>query len=214
MRGDDEQLESLKEWWDKNGKSLIAGVVIAIVGVGGWKGWENYQISQAESASSLYAQLSQLVNASATEQRDEQAHALITQLTDNFSRSVYADYARLIAARLAVENEQLEEAKAHLQTAMDATRVEAVELVARLRLARILHSLEQHEEALGLLNQSSAGGFTAEYEALRGDLLMATGNTLEAQSAYQRALEASQQAGEVSPLVEMKLSRLTDLGDA
>ena len=214
MRSEEEQIESFKEWWAKNGKSLVAGVVIAVAGVGGWKGWESYQNNQAESASTLYSELTRVVANTTGEARDQQAQQLIDELTHGFDKSIYADYARLFAARLAVERNELELAQQHLQTALTSTRVEAIELIARLRLARILSSQDQVNEALSLLNVPSSNGFTAEFESLRGDLLMAKGDALQARQAYQKALEASRAAGESAPLVEIKLDNLPLQGDA
>jgi|AntRauTorcE11898_2_1112593.scaffolds.fasta_scaffold18857_2 predicted negative regulator of RcsB-dependent stress response len=214
MRSEEEQIESFKEWWNKNGKSLMAGVVIAAAGVGGWKGWESYQANQAESASTIYSQLTQVVANGTGEERDLQASALIEQLTSDFDKTVYADYARLFAARLAVERDEFEQAQGHLRTALESTRVEAIELVTRLRLARILNSQDQISEALSLLDVPDAGGFTADFESLRGDLLMSQGEALQARQAYQKALEASRAAGESAPLVEIKLDSLATRGDA
>ncbi|WP_404414788.1 YfgM family protein [Marinospirillum sp.] len=214
MRSEEEQIESFKEWWNKNGKSLMAGVVIAAAGVGGWKGWESYQANQAESASTLYSQLTQVVANGTGEERDLQATALIEQLTSDFDKTVYADYARLFAARLAVERDEFEQAQSHLRTALESTSVEAIELVTRLRLARILNSQDQISEALALLDVPDAGGFTADFESLRGDLLMSQGEALQARQAYQKALDASRAAGESAPLVEIKLDSLASRGDA
>lgn len=214
MRSEEEQIESFKEWWNKNGKSLMAGVVIAVAGVGGWKGWESYQANQAASASTLYSQLAQVVSRGTGEERDQQAAALIEELTNNFSKTVYADYARLFAARLAVERDELEQAQSHLRSTLDTTRVEAIELIARLRLARILSSQDETTAALSLLEVPNAGGFTAEFESLRGDLLMSQGDALQARRAYQKALEASRAAGESAPLVEIKLDNLAAHEDA
>ena len=214
MHSEEEQLESLKEWWSKNGKSMIIGAVVAIAGVGGWKGWENHQLSQAESASQLYTELSQVVMSSTGDQRQQQADELIKRLTSEFDGSVYSDYARLFAARLAVERDALDEAQAHLRGALDTTKIDAIELVVRLRLARILNSQEKIEEALSLLDVADAGGFTAEFQSLRGDLLMSKGDALQAREAYQRALDANRSTGESTPLVEMKLDSLAAHGDA
>ncbi|NLW04594.1 MAG: tetratricopeptide repeat protein [Pseudomonadaceae bacterium] len=214
MRSEEEQLESLKEWWSKNGKSMIIGAVVAIAGVGGWKGWENHQLSQAETASQLYTELNQVVMNTTGDARQQQADALIERLTSNFDGSVYSDYARLFAARLAVERDELDEAQAHLRAALNSTKVDAIELVVRLRLARILNSQEKVEEALSLLDIADAGGFTADFQSLRGDLLMSKGDALQARQAYQRALDASRSAGESTPLVEMKLDSLAAHGDA
>lgn len=214
MRSEEEQLESLKEWWSKNGKSMIIGAVVAIAGVGGWSAWKNQQVTQAETASQLYTELNQVVMNTTGEARQQQADALIERLTSNFDGSVYSDYARLFAARLAVERDELDEAQAHLRAALNSTKVDAIELVVRLRLARILNSQEKVEEALSLLDIADAGGFTADFQSLRGDLLMSKGDALQARQAYQRALDASRSAGESTPLVEMKLDSLASHGDA
>ncbi|HKM16266.1 MAG TPA: tetratricopeptide repeat protein [Marinospirillum sp.] len=214
MHSEEEQLESIKQWWSRNGKSMIIGAVVAIAGVGGWKGWENHQLSQAETASELYSELNQVVMNSTGDQRQQQADALIERITSNFSSSVYSDYAYLFAARLAVERDALDEAQAHLRAALDTTKVDAIELVVRLRLARILNSQEKVEEALSILDVADSGGFTTEFQSLRGDLLMSKGDALQAREAYQRALDASRSAGESTPLVEMKLDSLAAHGDA
>jgi len=214
MHSEEEQLESLKEWWSKNGKSMIVGAVVAIAGVGGWKGWESYQLSQAESASQLYTELNQIVMSGTGDQRQQKANELINRLTSEFKGSVYSDYAHLFAARLAVERDELEEAQEHLRNTLNSTKIDAIELVVRLRLARILNSQEKIEEALSLLDVADAGGFTAEFQSLRGDLLMSKGDALKAREAYQRALDASRSAGESTPLVEMKLDSLATHGDA
>ena len=214
MRTEEEQLESLKEWCSKSGKSMIVGVLVAVAGVGGWKAWENHQVNTAETASQLYSELNQVVVSATGDQRQEQADILIERLTSDFSSSVYSDYARLFAARLAVERDELDEAQAHLRAALDSTKVDAIELVVRLRLARILNSQEKVEEALSLLDVADAGGFTAEFQSLRGDLLMSKGDALQAREAYQRALDASRSAGESTPLVEIKLDSLDSHGDA
>lgn len=214
MHSEEEQLESIKQWWSRNGKSMIIGAVVAIAGVGGWKGWENHQLSQAETASELYSELNQVVMNTTGDQRQQQADALIERITSNFSSSVYSDYAHLFAARLAVERDALDEAQAHLHAALETTKVDAIELVVRLRLARILNSQEKVEEALSILEVADSGGFTTEFQSLRGDLLMIKGDALQAREAYQRALDASRSAGESTPLVEMKLDSLAAHGDA
>lgn len=214
MQSEEEQLESLKEWWSKNGKSLIIGAVVAVAGVGGWKAWENHQLTQAETASQLYTELNQVVMNATGDDRQQQADALIDRLTNDFSSSIYSDYARLFAARLAVERDAFDEAQTHLHAALTSTKVDAIQLVVRLRLARILNSQERIEEALSLLDVADAGGFTAEFQSLRGDLLMSKGDAIKAREAYQRALDAGRAAGESAPLVEMKLDSLAAHGDA
>ncbi|MHC9036859.1 tetratricopeptide repeat protein, partial [Cobetia marina] len=51
LRSEEEQLEAIKRWWSENGKSLIAGVVLAGAGIFAFKAWQNYEASQSEAAS-------------------------------------------------------------------------------------------------------------------------------------------------------------------
>ena len=209
---DQEQLETLKNWWKNNGKALVLGGVLALVGFGGFQGYTSYQQSQAETASGLYSELSQLlVNPQSNQLSAEaklSASELIKRLTEDFSGSIYADYAHLFAARLAVEEDQLSQAKTHLEAALSNTKVESLGLIARLRLARILTAEDKTQEALKLLNVASAGSFTAEFETLKGDLFISQGETELARQAYQKALDANQARGDNPPLLELKLDNL------
>lgn len=213
MRSDDEQLESLKHWWSKNAKAVILGSTLALVSVGGWKFWESHQLSKVEVASQLYGELSQLIEQNSSEAQ-QQVQYLIQRLTSEHKGSVYADYANLFAARLAVESDQLAQAKIHLEDVLANSDFDAIQLVARLRLARILNSEENYASALTLLDVKDSGGFTAEFQALKGDLLMQQGKVNQAREAYQRSIDASRAVGETTPLVEMKLDSIAGQDDA
>ena len=50
LRTEEEDLAMIREWWQRNGKPLMTGCVLALVLVFGWKGWQNYQTVQAQNA--------------------------------------------------------------------------------------------------------------------------------------------------------------------
>lgn len=54
---DDDQLGELKDWWQRNGKPLVTGGMLALVVVFGWQFWHKYQTNQSQGASILYQQL-------------------------------------------------------------------------------------------------------------------------------------------------------------
>ncbi|MDC6700522.1 tetratricopeptide repeat protein, partial [Leclercia adecarboxylata] len=54
---EEETLAQIKEWWQRNGKPLLLGAVLALVLVFGWQFWQKHQINQAQSASLVYQQL-------------------------------------------------------------------------------------------------------------------------------------------------------------
>ena len=54
---EEEQIAQIKEWWQRNGKPLLAGGALALVIVFGWNAWQKNQANQAQTASMLYQQL-------------------------------------------------------------------------------------------------------------------------------------------------------------
>ena len=48
---EEEQIAQMKDWWQRNGKPLLTGGVLALAAVIGWQGWQNYQANQAQGAS-------------------------------------------------------------------------------------------------------------------------------------------------------------------
>ena len=56
-RTEEEELAAIKEWWQRNGKPLLAGGALALAGVLGWQLWQDRQINQSQAASALYQQL-------------------------------------------------------------------------------------------------------------------------------------------------------------
>mgnify|MGYP003387299003 CR=1 FL=1 len=75
-------------------------VLIGIGGVGGIQGWSMYQDSQGEKASALYERM---LGAASSQETNVAASAASTLVSDH-NDSGYADIARLMLARLALES--------------------------------------------------------------------------------------------------------------
>lgn len=56
-RTEDEDLAQIKDWWQRNGKPLVTGGILALAVVFGWQAWQKYQTNQAQGASIVYQQL-------------------------------------------------------------------------------------------------------------------------------------------------------------
>ena len=50
-RTEEAELAVIREWWQRNGKPLLVGGALALVGVFGWQTWQNHQTNQAHAAS-------------------------------------------------------------------------------------------------------------------------------------------------------------------
>ncbi|HEB77445.1 MAG TPA: tetratricopeptide repeat protein [Methylothermaceae bacterium] len=200
---EEEQVEALKRWWKENGTSIVAGVILGLAGIFGWNAWQNHQRVQAEQAASLYAQLLDAVES----RQYPLAEGLVQRLTSEFGSTAYADFARLLAAKAAVEQNDLEKAKKYLGQLVTAGEDENFRHIARLRLARVHLAAGHPEDGLKLLDSADVGdpgGFVGQYEELKGDLYVALGQLQQAATAYQKAIEL----GRDDAYLKMKLNDL------
>ena len=134
---EEEQLAQIKEWWQRNGKPLMLGAVIALVLVFGWQFWQKHQINQAQSASVLYQQL--LTAALESGEVDAaEVSRLGNLLKKDFAGTHYAQYGSLFIAKVAVEAGRLDEAASELRAILDKPADKTLDELARQRLARVL----------------------------------------------------------------------------
>lgn len=216
---EEEQLEQLKTWWKDNGFSLIAAVLVGLIAYFGFQWWQNHQQQQAEQASALYGQLVESIqanpaNGNAVSEEDKKtAFYLAEQLRTDYSNSLYAVNASLFAAKIAVEENDLETAVSSLKWAVDNSR-DAMQGIASLRLARLYLAKEQYDEALALVNTDieSLQSMSAE---LRGDILLAKNDVKGAKAAYQEALDSVGETTSIRrQLLPIKIANLSDSGES
>jgi len=212
MQTEDEQIAQLKDWWDRNGKPLLAGGVLALVAVFGWQGWQKYQVNQAQGASVLYQQLLETTLDPAGKPDAAKVAELASKLDNEFGGSHYAQYGNLFVAKVAVEADRLDDAAAALQRVLDKPADATLGELARQRLARVLAAQDKADEALKLLDAKVEGAFLASREELKGDLLVQLGRSDDAHAAYQKAKDALAEDAAVGGL-QMKLDDLAK-GDA
>lgn len=210
LKTEEEQLDAIKRWWKENGTSLIAGVALAAAGVFGWNAWQNYQDNQAEAASVRYQQLVNLTAGNALDDATlSEARSLVGDITDNHPDTLYAELAKLLEARLAVQQDDLEGAKATLESVADSSSRRYVQSLAWLRLARLAVANDDPEQALELLDEPITDALAAQQANVRGDAHIALGQQAQAREAWQQALTLAQEQNQ--PLYGVQL-KLNDLG--
>jgi predicted negative regulator of RcsB-dependent stress response len=207
-RTEEEQVEALKKWWDENGRSVIVSVIVAL-GLGlGWQGWQKYQQGAEEGASTSYQSMLQLLSSG-----DESAAGDIArEIKLEFSRSTYAQFAGLHLARLAVNEGDLVTAESELRWVLSrADQGSDTMLLAQLRLARVLASSGDPEQALSILQSADPGTYAAAYQVALGDTLLLLERADEARQAYESALMlASRGEGQVNlGMLQQKLESLS-----
>lgn len=211
-RTDDEELAVVKEWWQRNGKPLLTGSVLALVVVFGWQGWQKYQTNQSHGASMVYQQLLETALNPTGQPDPAKVIELANTLKSDFAGTHYAQYGSLFVAKVAVESGKLDDAVAELQAIVDKPVDDTLAELARQRLARVLAAQEKLEEALTLLEGDADQAYLASREELKGDLLVQLGRSDDAHAAYVKAKAALDEEAAVGGL-QMKLDDLAK-GDA
>lgn len=214
LRTEEEQMDAIKRWWKENGTSLVAGLVIAGAGVFGFKAWQNYQDGQAEAASLRYQQLiAETAGQNGDEPADEQAlqnaRSTAGELVDSHGGSLYAELALLLDARLAVQQDDLDGARAALEQALEDSSRGYVQGLARLRLARLDVAAGEAQQALDRLEDDVVAPLAAQRHNVRGDAWLALDNRDDARREWQQAQTLAEEQDQ--PLYGVSL-KLDDLG--
>lgn len=190
-RTEEEQIEALKRWWKDYGKVVVVAVAI---GLGLFFGVNYYQDNKVERAQKRSVVFEKLVS-TVTELDDdisEQERAQVQQIAEELTGTdtLYADFAQLYLAKLAVEQGDLDQAQQHLQKVVDSGSNESVQDLARVRMARVMATRGEVDAALEILASTPSDAFAPVYAEVRGDLLLAQNRLKEAQTAYKAALSS------------------------
>lgn len=199
-----EQLATFKAWWSQYGNLVTWLLTIALAGYAAWSGWNYYQRSQSTQASQLYAEQQNAVTA----KDNSKVQRAAADMQERFSRTAYAQMSALVAAKSAVDANDLKAAKAQLQWIIDHGIDDAYKSLAKIRLAGILLDEKSYDAGLALLAGDFPAQFAAEVADRKGDLLFAQNKLPEARAAYSTALEKSGQKNPGRQLIQLKLDAL------
>jgi len=197
---EDDETAKLKEWWKKNGTSIITGVILGLIVVVGVNYWRNYQKSQAEAASALFEQ----VATGLQNNKPDQAIAAGSRLMSDFKGSGYAEKAALLLVKISIDKHDLSSAENQLRWVIDNAADQATAMVTRLRLAGLLLAEGKLDLAGPLLEQVTGEAFDSRRAELQGDLAMARGNGKKALSDYEKALAGIDQTASYRDILLMK----------
>ena len=206
---EEEQIEQLKDVWQRHGAPVLTGVVLALAGVLGWHTWNNHQENTAIQASALYQNMLESVLQDDSEANRARGAELAEKVRSDYAGTQYAHFAALMQARLAVESEDFATAEQLLRDVVNSTDDAALQEIARQRLARVLAQQDRSEEALELFSAPVSGELLASREEVRGDLLLSLGRVADARQAYQAALQAGADQN-ARPQLQLKLDDLAE----
>ncbi len=198
-----EQLDQLKAFWKEYG-NLVTWVLVLVLGAfAAWNGWNLYQRDQGAKAGSLYDELDRAAQASDS----DTATRIFADMKERYPRATFTQQGGLVAARVAVQKNQLDAAIASLTWVADKGEAE-YRAIARLRLAGLLLDTKKYEDALKQLDAVDAPEFAALAADRRGDILLSQGKSADAQVAYLKSWTAMDPKLDYRRLVEAKLNLL------
>jgi predicted negative regulator of RcsB-dependent stress response len=202
-----EQLQEMRAWWAENGRFVIAGIILGIAAIAGWNQWRSSIETTQIKASNLFEEVMTAVGSGNAEAAEAAAHDLYA----NYQRTVYPDQARLAMARLYMDKGRDQDAVDTLRELLAADKNEEIQMVGRLRLAKVLLYQNKPAEVIELLKDQGEGGFAARYNEVLGDAYAAEGEYEMAEQAYQAALAESRNLRTIdNNLIRLKLNDLPD----
>jgi predicted negative regulator of RcsB-dependent stress response len=175
---EDEQLEQLKNWWKENSTSIIAGIIIAVIGSISWKWYQANEVTQQLEARATY-----------TELVDKKDPKIFTKLKEQYSDSTYLPYAKLFMAKENFAKKQYTKALSLLNEVKNE-EADFFKHVASLRIATVYLAQNKYTEALAELNSvADKQTFVGEYQTLKGDIYFFKKDTEKAKEFYRKAIK-------------------------
>lgn len=201
-----EQIQQIKNWLKQYGLTIIAGIVIALAITTGWRYWQNYQNTLLTQASAVYDQLL----LSRTQKNTATTKELAEKILAQYPKTPYAVMAALLLAQNEISNNHYSEAVNQLNWVLKHAHEKSLRQIARLRLARLMISQKQPDEALSLLKKIDDKHFGALIEEVRGDAYLAKDDKASARDAYKLALQQLPEAEMMRPILQMKVDNLAN----
>lgn len=199
-----EQLATLKAWWKQYGNLITWLLIIALAGYAAWNGWNYYQRNQAAQAAQLYEELQKAVVA----KDNAKVQRAATDMEEKFVGTAYAQMGALAAAKAAFDANDFKAAKAQLQWVIEKGRDDEYKALAKIRLAGILLDEKAYDEGLKLLSGDFPAQFAGAVADRRGDILTSQNKIDEARSAYQAALDKTDEKNPARQLIQLKLDAI------
>ncbi|WP_159566909.1 YfgM family protein [Budvicia diplopodorum] len=193
---EDEQLDAVRSFFRENGKAIVVGVVLGIGALFGWRYWQSHQKQEAANTSMYFDQA--MVHRDNTSNLDAFIKA---------NENTYGIFAALKLAQESVDKGDFAKAKQQLLWAQGHTKDDNLLPTISLRLARVQLQEKQFDDALKTLDTVQKGGWFAQAQAIRGDVLAEKGDTKGAREAYSQASE-SDPSPVLKELLRIKLNNL------
>ncbi|OWQ48776.1 hypothetical protein CDL60_02465 [Roseateles noduli] len=199
-----EQLEQLKAFWKRWGNPITWLLTLALVAYAGWTGWNYWQRTEAAKAAAMFGELQRLAQAGDL----GKTVAVFGTLKQDFAGTGYAAQAALVTAKLQLDKEKADDARATLTWAAASAKGDANRDLARLRLAALQMDAKQFDEAGKTLDAVKSADFAALVADRRGDLALLQNKPDVAKTEFKKAYDGLDKQLDYRRLLEVKLASL------
>jgi len=199
---ENEQVDAVRRFFAENGKALAVGVVLGIAALGGWRYWQSHENTALTEASASYQQAS-----SALADNKADGVAGLQKFAENNSNS-YGVFAALELAEHFVQAKDFTNAEKQLTQASQLSKDDNLVSLVNYRLARVQLQENKLDDALKTLDNVKGDGWMAMQQEVRGDVLLAKGDTKGARDAYSKGLD-SKPSQTLQTMLRMKLNNLS-----
>jgi len=204
---EEEQVEVIKEWWQKNGTTVLVTIVGVLALVLGYNWWKSGHEASAQAASYAYEEMLQgmaIEEQSPSAENRAQLQGQAEKIIAEHGSTGYGQLAYLALAQVAVSEQDYASAAEQLESLLADKPRREVANIARLRLARLQLELEQPENALKTLETKLPEAWTARVLELRGDAYLQQQNQAQALRSYEDALAQASAEDAIRERIQMK----------
>ena len=199
-----EQLEELKHFWNKNG-NWISWLLIVILGsLAAWNGYQWWQKNQGMQAAAMFDEVEKVIKSGDAQKIDR----ALSDMKERFPSAYTTQQASLLIAKTHYEAKRVDESKAALQWVINSGNDTGLVSIARLRMSAVLIDAKAYDEALKVLDTGIADEFAALASDRRGDIYVLQDKKSEARAQYQNAYKAFGDQSDYRRLVTFKLNSL------
>ncbi len=202
---DQDRAEIVKKFFKKYGLWIIVAVVVIAIGFGINAYMQKREALANQNASVAYDALFAAAQNGATVNQTTQA---ATDLIKNYPGTVYATFANLLLANIAVQQGNLGEADQILTAVLKSNDHNTLSPLIRLRLARVLIAENKPDDAVALLKHPPKG-FEASYSLVTGDALLSQNNQAAAKASYLAAQAVDQNDPVTAQMITERLNSLS-----
>lgn len=207
---EEDQVEAIKQWWQKNGTQLLSGILVLVLAWSGWTYWQNTKLNEGLKASAMFEMLQ------VRQQQGSFGEAMREGITlmEEQPESPYSTGIALMVAKHYVEQGKLDLAYENYQWVVDHAPDASLKLVAQLRMVTLYSDQQRFDDAEQLLAKIDERALSAAEKAnlafYRAELAFNQGDLAAAKAGYQAVMDNPSTVDALQNIASIKLADLAE----